>query len=46
MLDVRSTFFYDAGGFMAKDDGGFDDIVANAAMLPVVNLVNKFISAG
>lgn len=39
MFDVRSTYFYDAGGFVAEDDGGFDNIAADATMLPVVDLI-------
>jgi hypothetical protein len=38
VFDIRSAFFYDAGGFVAEDYGGFDDVVADATVLPVVNL--------
>lgn len=31
---------------MAKDDGSLDDVVAYAAVLPVVNLVDKLVRAG
>lgn len=32
------AFHHNAGGFVAKDNGGFDHIPPYAAMLPIVDL--------
>lgn len=44
VLDIRSTFFDDSCRFVAQDDGFVDDVSADSAMLPIMNLAYEIVS--
>ena len=36
--DILSAFYHDTGRFVAEDNWFFDDVLADSAMLPVMDL--------
>ncbi|KAG6354812.1 hypothetical protein INS49_003893 [Diaporthe citri] len=44
VLDIGSAFFDDSCRFVAQDNGFIDDVSADSAMLPVMNLADEIVS--